>query len=174
MAKKTQIEIEQDILKEAAAEAQKEKKAQSAERKAQSEKPQASSLKPQAQSAKPTAKEKIETGSGRKTGGVVKEALETVKQMKEGKDEAPKERKIKFERVYTVPIRQLVARQRRTRVAVRNLKNFVTRHTKAKEVKIEQELNEHIWERGDRKPPIRVRVSVSVDEEGLAVVNLKK
>ena len=164
MAEKTQAEIEANILKEAAAEAQKEKKA----------KPQASDLKPQAQSAKPTAKEKIETGSGRKTGGVVKEALETVKQMKEGKDEAPKERKIKFERVYTVPIRQLVARQRRTRVAVRNLKNFVTRHTKAKEVKIEQELNEHIWERGDRKPPIRVRVSVSVDEEGLAVVNLKK
>ena len=164
MAKKTQAEIEADILKDAAAAAQKKKKA----------KPQASDLKPQAQSAKPTAKEKIETGSGRKTGGVVKEALETVKQMKEGKDEAPKERKIKFERVYTVPIRQLVARQRRTRVAVRNLKNFVTRHTKAKEVKIEQELNEHIWERGDRKPPIRVRVSVSVDEEGLAVVNLKK
>ncbi len=166
MAKKTQAEIEADILKEAAAEAQKEKIATSDQRQAKSEKPQA---------AKPTAKEKVEAAAGgKKTGGLVKEALETVKQMKEGKEEAPKERKIKFERVYNVPIRQLVSRPRRTRVAVRNLRDFVTKHTKAKEVKIENELNEHIWERGDRKPPIRVRVAVSVDEEGLAVVNLKK
>lgn len=175
MAKKTQAEIEQDILKEAAAEAQKEKTATRDKRQATSEKPQSAEPKAEKpQAAKPTAKEKIETGGGRKTGGVVKEALETVKQMKEGKEEAPKERKIKFERVYTIPIRQLVSRPRRTRVAIRNLRDFVTRHTKAKEIKIENELNEHIWERGDRKPPIRVRVSVSVDEAGLAVVNLKK
>ena len=161
--KKTQEQIEKEILKEAAAEAKEEKK-QSA----------VSGQQSAPQSEKPSAKEKVATGGGKKAGGMVKQALETVKEMKAGKEEAPKERKVKFERVYTVPIRQLVSRPRRTRVAVRNLRNFVAKHTKAKQVRIEKELNEHIWERGDRKPPIRVRVSVSVDEEGLAVVNLKK
>lgn len=160
--KKTQEEIEKEILKEAAEAAAKEKKEAMA---AKTEAPKAE---------KPTVKEKVAAAGGKKTGGLMKEALETVKGMREGKKEGAKERKIKFERVYTIPIRQLVSRPRRVRVAVRNLKDFVQHHTKAKDIKIEQELNEHIWERGYKKPPIKVRVSVSVDEEGLAVVNLKK
>ncbi len=126
-----------------------------------------------AKAEKPTAKEKVESKADTGKGGLVKQALDTAKKLRE-KPEEKKERKIKFERVYNVPIRQLVSRPRRTRVAVRNLRDFVAKHTKAKEIKIDEALNRHIWERGYKKPPIRVRVSVSVDDEGLAVVNLKK
>ncbi len=157
--KKSKEQIEKEILKEAAQEAKKERKAPAPQKKEKTE--------------KPTAKEKLEAAAGQKTGGVVKQALETVKTLRE-KPEEKKERKIKFERVYTVPVKRLVQRTRRTRLAARNLRTFVLKHSKAKEVKISEEVNHFIWQRGYQKPPSKVRVSVSVDEEGLATVSLKK
>ncbi len=160
--KKTQAQIEADILKEAQAAAAKEKKV------AQSPKP-----KIQGPSEKLTTKEKLESAAGGK-GGVVKQALETVKKLKEEKGAEKKERKIKFERVYTVPIAKPVSRTRKTRTAMRTLRAFVFKHSKAKDVKIDQEVNHFVWARSYQKPPNKVRVSVVMDEEGLATVSLKK
>ena len=159
--KKSKEQIEADILKEAHSAAAKEKK----------ESPR--TPKKEEKAEKPTTKEKLEAAAGPKGGGMVKQALETVKTMRE-KPEEKKERKIKFERVYTIPVKKLVSRTRRSRTAMRTLRAFVLRHSKAKEVKINQEVNHFIWARGYQKPPNKVRASVSVDEEGLSTVSLNK
>ncbi len=162
--KKSQAQIEADILKEAQAAAAKEKKEKApAPQKKEEKKPAAE---------KPSTKEKLESAAGGK-GGVMKQALETVKGLRE-KGSEKKERKIKFERVYTVPIAKPVSRTRKTRTAMRTLRAFIFKHSKAKDVKIDQEVNHFIWARSYQKPPNKVRVSVAVDDEGLATVSLKK
>ena len=163
--KKTQAQIEADILKEAQAAAAKEKK----------ENAPAPQKKEEKTVEKPSTKEKLAAAEGGK-GGVMKQALDTVKKLKDEKkgEGEKKERKIKFERVYTVPIAKTVSRTRKTRTAMRTLRAFVFKHSKAKDVKIDQEVNHFVWARSYQKPPNKVRVSVSVDEEGLATVSLKK
>ncbi len=78
------------------------------------------------------------------------------------------------ERVYTIPLRDcwLAPRNKRAKKAVKIIREFIERHVKAKEVKIDQKLNEKIWERGIQKPPRRVKVKVKKDEEGVATVYL--
>jgi len=61
---------------------------------------------------------------------------------------------------------------RRAKVAVRIIKEFTTRHMKAKEVKIKEDVNKAIWARGIRKPPRRVRLEMERDEDGLVSVSL--
>lgn len=71
------------------------------------------------------------------------------------------------ERLYTIPLRHSVrktpAKERANRSA-RTIKIFLSRHTKADEVKISPQLNELIWKRGAKSPPPRVRVKISVNE----------
>ena len=80
----------------------------------------------------------------------------------------------KLERVYVIPIGReyrKTARWKRTKKSVRAIKEFVQKHMKVEEVKIEQDLNEKLWERGNKKPSPRIKVSVK-KEEGKAVVQL--
>ncbi|AAR39213.1 NEQ364 [Nanoarchaeum equitans Kin4-M] len=77
---------------------------------------------------------------------------------------------------YTVNLRKAVlvtSRFKRTKKAVKALKEFVMRHTKAKIVKISQELNKFIWKRGGRKPPTKFTIVVT-KEGDTAFVDLKK
>jgi len=91
----------------------------------------------------------------------------------EKKEEHKKEVKKGPARVYTVPLKVGQPRTKKTRKAVSQLKTFITKHTKQEAV-IDQKLNEYLWERGRKKPPIRIRVSVETDDEGRALVSLKK
>ncbi len=53
--------------------------------------------------------------------------------------------------------------------AVRRLRSFIARHTKADRVVITNDVNNYIWTRSREKPPRRVKVLVklySVKEEG--------
>ena len=78
------------------------------------------------------------------------------------------------ERNYVVPLRRywrMAARYKRAKRAVNGLRKFVMRHMKVTEVKIGKELNELILERGQRKPPARVQVTI-VKEDSTAKVNL--
>ncbi len=79
------------------------------------------------------------------------------------------------ERVYTVPLRKArrKPRSKRAPAAIRVLREFLLRHTKAKEVNISNEVNEFIWERGIHKFPPRVKVKVRV-KNGIAYVELLK
>lgn len=77
-------------------------------------------------------------------------------------------------RIYMVPL--MVAFEappyRRAKVAIRIIKEFTTRHMKASDIKIKEEVNEVIWARGIRKPPRRVRLEFERDEDGLVSVGL--
>jgi len=83
--------------------------------------------------------------------------------------------------VYVVPLKRVYWGRRTNRAdrAVKLLKSFIKRHTKADRVVITNEVNNYIWGRGREKPPHRVRVVVTLrekEEEGkkskLAIVRL--
>ncbi|MFN4045977.1 MAG: 50S ribosomal protein L31e [Acidilobaceae archaeon] len=69
--------------------------------------------------------------------------------------------------VYIIPLRRVYWGRRSNRAdrAVRLLRAFVKRHTKADEVVILNDVNNLLWERGREKPPARVKVLVDVKEE---------
>jgi large subunit ribosomal protein L31e len=61
---------------------------------------------------------------------------------------------------------------RRAKVAVRIIKEFTTRHMKADDVKIKEEVNRQIWARGIKHPPRRIRLEMERDEDGIVTVSL--
>lgn len=77
--------------------------------------------------------------------------------------------KIILERTYTIPLRTAyyVPRSKRTPRAMRFIREFLTRHLKSDKIIITQELNEIIWSRGIQKPPRRIKVKVTKDDEGI-------
>jgi large subunit ribosomal protein L31e len=77
-------------------------------------------------------------------------------------------------RVYTVPLGHAfeAPRYRRTKVAIRLIREFAQRHMKASEVKIGEEVNELIWARGIRNPPRRIRLEMERDEDGIVSIRV--
>lgn len=77
-------------------------------------------------------------------------------------------------RVYMVPLRRAfeAPKYRRSKVAVRIIREFTERHMKATEVKIEEGVNELIWSRGITNPPRRIRLEMERDEDGVVSVRL--
>jgi large subunit ribosomal protein L31e len=78
------------------------------------------------------------------------------------------------ERIYTVPLGKALAvpRYRRAEKAITILRQFVQRHMKPEAVIIDTTVNEAIWARGIKKPPRKIRVRLSKDEEGTVTVTL--
>jgi large subunit ribosomal protein L31e len=77
-------------------------------------------------------------------------------------------------RVHMVPLRRAfeAPKYRRTKVAVRLIREFTTRHMKAKEIKIEKDVNLALWSRGIGNPPRRIKLEMERDDEGLVSVRL--
>ena len=61
---------------------------------------------------------------------------------------------------------------RRSKVAIRIIREFATRHMKATEVSITEEVNQQIWSRGIKSPPRRIRLDMERDEDGIVSVKL--
>ncbi len=81
---------------------------------------------------------------------------------------AKKEEK-KIERTYNVPLRKefrKVPRWRKTKKAVRALKEFLAKHMKSDNVKLSKEINEQLWKHGIKNPPHHIKVNVTKDSEG--------
>jgi large subunit ribosomal protein L31e len=78
------------------------------------------------------------------------------------------------ERIYTVPLGKALAvpRYRRAEKAITILRKFVQRHMKPEAVIIDTTVNEAIWARGIKKPPRKIRVRLSKDDEGTVTVTL--
>jgi large subunit ribosomal protein L31e len=78
------------------------------------------------------------------------------------------------ERVYTVPLGKawINKRYRRSDRAIRELKRFTNRHMKPTEIIIDPAVNEYIWARGIQKPPRKIRVKMSRDDEGVVTITL--
>ncbi|MDD9953077.1 MAG: 50S ribosomal protein L31e [Candidatus Woesearchaeota archaeon] len=91
-----------------------------------------------------------------------------------------------MERTYTIPLRrgfQKAPKYKRAKKAVAVLRAFIAKHMKVTEdeVRIGQHLNEHLWEKGMKHPPPRVKVTtkkvddiVTVEREGQEYASVVK
>ena len=87
---------------------------------------------------------------------------------------AAKKEKVTFEREYVIPLRKgvrKIVRHKKTPRAIREIIEFLRKHTKAPEVKIGMHLNTHMWSHGIKNPPTKVKVNVSV-KDGVARAEL--
>ncbi|MCS4539785.1 MAG: 60S ribosomal protein L31 [Thaumarchaeota archaeon] len=77
-------------------------------------------------------------------------------------------------RIYTVPLRRAfeAPRYRRTKVAIRLIREFATRHMKSEEVKLDEDLNRYLWSRGIGNPPRRVKLEMEKDKDGVVSIRL--
>jgi len=77
-----------------------------------------------------------------------------------------------IERVYNIPLRKgfrLAARQKKSKKAIRVLKEFLSRHLKQSDMKkiyIGKNLNEELWKHGIKNPPGQVKVVVIKQDNG--------
>lgn len=79
-----------------------------------------------------------------------------------------------MERVYVIPLRKVknVPRTIRSPRAIRYVKEFIGRHMKTDDIKIDASVNEKIWERGIQKIPPKIKVKAVKDEDGTVEVTL--
>ena len=96
------------------------------------------------------------------------------------------EKSVVLERVYVVPLKRAwnSAYHKRTRKAVRMLKEFASRHMKSEVVLVDKDLNNYIWRRGNANPPRKIKVKmikydtgevlIKKYEEGKGVEKIKK
>lgn len=82
-----------------------------------------------------------------------------------------------LERTYTVPLRSFFLRApkyNRTPRAVRAIREFLARHmhTDKTNVRIGVHLNNHLWSRGIRNPPHKVKLTAIKDDEGIVKAEL--
>ncbi len=70
-------------------------------------------------------------------------------------------------RIYTIPLRNVkkAPRWKRSNRAIALIREFLMRHTKSKFIVLDTKINEKVWERGSQKPPSRIRVKVTTEEE---------
>lgn len=76
-------------------------------------------------------------------------------------------------RIYTINLgkARLTPRYRRTDRVVNMIREFARKHMKSNEVKVDQELNRHVWKRGKAHPPRRLRVRMIKDEDGIVIIS---
>jgi large subunit ribosomal protein L31e len=90
------------------------------------------------------------------------------------------EAKIILEREYIVPLRRNwrnTPKYRRVPRAIKGLKQFIAKHMKVEErdvhkVLMDKLLNEEMWFRGIRKPPVRIKVKTTKYSDGFVKVEL--
>ena len=79
----------------------------------------------------------------------------------------------KIEKEYIIPLRRKwakVPRYKRANKAIKAIKEFLARHMKVRDrdlnkIKLDKYLNEFIWTRGIRKPPIKVKIKATREGE---------
>ena len=96
------------------------------------------------------------------------EEREELEEVEEAKEE------IIDERIYIVPLAKARKgpRNKRSKKAIRYLREYMTRHYKPESLIITQEVNEYIWQRGIQKPPRKLKVRATKNIDGLVVVYL--
>ena len=76
-------------------------------------------------------------------------------------------------RIYTVNLAKAwdTPRYRRTDRVINILKEFTQRHMQTDKVKIDQDLNRHIWSRGKKNPPRKIRLRMVKEDDDTVVVS---
>jgi len=88
-------------------------------------------------------------------------------------EEAEEEIEVVEEKNYTIPLRHVwvvTPRGRRAPRAVRDVRDYVSRHMKAEDVSISNDVNAAIWSRSINKPPRKISVRAVKDKEGKVIV----
>jgi large subunit ribosomal protein L31e len=77
-------------------------------------------------------------------------------------------------RTYVVPLGVVYEAPpyRRAKKAIIVIRDFATRHMKARQVSIDVGVNELIWARGIKHPPRRITLEMERDEDGVVKVKL--
>ena len=77
-------------------------------------------------------------------------------------------------RIYTINFSKawLTPKHKRTDRVVNMIREFAIKHMKSTQIKIDQELNRYIWERGKTNPPRKVRVRIVKDEDDQVIISL--
>ncbi|MDR2623486.1 MAG: 50S ribosomal protein L31e [Methanobrevibacter sp.] len=81
-----------------------------------------------------------------------------------------------MERVYTIPLRKVKNVQRTIRAprAIREVQNFLKKHMKAEEVKLDAKVNEKIWARSIQKIPSKIKVKAVKDDDSVVKATLEE
>jgi large subunit ribosomal protein L31e len=79
-----------------------------------------------------------------------------------------------MERVYIIPLRDVkrVPRTIRSPKAIRLVREFLKKHMKSEDIKIDNSINEKIWERGIQTVPPKIKVKATKEEDGSVSVTL--
>ncbi len=80
-----------------------------------------------------------------------------------------------LERTYIIPLRKewlKAPKYKRSKKAIKAIKEFLARHMKSDNVKILNELNLEVWKHGIKNPPCKVKISTVKDDEGVVRANL--
>ncbi len=83
--------------------------------------------------------------------------------------------KIVLERVYNVPLRKeymKAPKWKRSKKAVKALREFIAKHMKSDKVLIGKYANQFVWRDGIKNPPHHVKVKVTKDDKGVVKVEL--
>jgi large subunit ribosomal protein L31e len=77
-------------------------------------------------------------------------------------------------RIYTINFSKawLTPKHKRTDRVVNMIKEFAIKHLKSSQIKIDQDLNRYIWQKGKTNPPRKVRVRIVKDEDDQVIVSL--
>ncbi|KQC05738.1 MAG: 50S ribosomal protein L31 [Methanoculleus sp. SDB] len=72
------------------------------------------------------------------------------------------------EQIYIIPLRDVkkAPRWKRSNRAIKDVRAFLEKHMKSKDVKLDSSINERVWERGSEKPPRSIRIRAMKFEDG--------
>jgi large subunit ribosomal protein L31e len=71
------------------------------------------------------------------------------------------------ERIYTIPLSAVkkAPRWKRSNRAIALIREYLIKHTKSEYILIDTTINEKVWARGSQKPPSKIRVKVTEEED---------
>ncbi len=79
------------------------------------------------------------------------------------------------ERIYTINLRRGVLpspKWKKSDDAIAFVRNFLKRHMKSDEIKIDSSISEYIWQHGNQRPPSKIRIKAVKDNDGKVTVSL--
>jgi len=78
------------------------------------------------------------------------------------------------EKIFVIPLGKVkkAPQYKRSRRAAKLVREYLVRHMKSEDVKIDPKINEKLFERGVKKPPTKIRVKAIKDEDGLVSASL--
>ena len=78
-----------------------------------------------------------------------------------------------LERVYTINLGKVLLspNNQRAKRAINMVKEFARHHMKTEEIKIEEDVAHHIWSRGMKHPPRKIRVRMTKTDEGFILIS---